>query len=294
MSPESTPQTSRQLPHLAQALAAAAARHETPCGTGSMVWHVWTPEVVNDDLAPLLLFHGGSGSWTHWLRNIRALVASGRSVYVPDLPGFGDSARPAQGRDADSLSEYIEQGLQLLLGERSCDVAGFSFGGMVAGFLAAQFPARVARLILVGAPGMGIKPEQPVRLQAWRHLGPELQDAVHRSNLAALMLYKPEAITELALGLHVANVWRDRMPGRRLARTDVLAALLPGIRCPLYAIYGREDALYRGRMDGLVPVLQQAGDFRGLTFIEAAGHWAQFEQAGAFNEALLAVLDAAP
>lgn len=258
-----------------------------------MVWHVWTPEVANDALAPLVLFHGGSGSWTHWLRNIPALVASGRSVYVPDLPGFGDSARPAQGRDADSLSEYIEQGLQLLLGERSCDVTGFSFGGMVAGFLAAQFPARVARLVLVGAPGMGIKPEQAVHLKAWRHLDPELQDAVHRSNLAALMLYRPAAITELALGLHVANVWRDRMPGRRLARTDVLAALLPGIRCPLHAIYGREDALYLGRMDELGPVLQQAGDFRGLRLVDAAGHWVQFEQAQAFDEALLAVLDAA-
>lgn len=260
-----------------------------------MVWHAWTPEVPNAALAPLLLFHGGSGSWTHWLRNIPALVASGRRVYVPDLPGFGDSARPGQGRDADAMPECLEQGLQLLLAGRACDVVGFSFGGMVAGFLATQFAARVARLVLVGAPGLGIKPEQPVHLSGWRHLAdPEQRNAVHRGNLAALMLHNPAAINDLALDLHVANVLRDRMPGRRLARTDALAHLLPGLQCPLHAIYGCEDALYRGRTDALGPVLQQAGDFRGLTFIEAAGHWVQFEQAQAFNDALLAVLNAAP
>ena len=40
----------------------------------------------------MLLLHGGSGSWTHWLRNIQPLVDAGRQVLVPDLPGFGDSA----------------------------------------------------------------------------------------------------------------------------------------------------------------------------------------------------------
>ena len=131
-----------QLPDEAQVLLKTAIRMETPCGAGTMVWHVWGQETCSHALAPLVLLHGGSGSWTHWLRNILPLVESGRRVLVPDLPGFGDSAAPAHGTDADALPEPVEQGLNVLLGDAACDLVGFSFGGMVAGLLAAQFPAR--------------------------------------------------------------------------------------------------------------------------------------------------------
>lgn len=39
---------------------------------------------------PLVLFHGGMGSWTHWARNIPAL-RSRFTIHAPDLPGCGDS-----------------------------------------------------------------------------------------------------------------------------------------------------------------------------------------------------------
>ena len=139
---------------------------------------------------------------------------------------------------------------------------------------------------------MGIAPETALRLRAWRHLSDPVQcDAIHRANLAELMLYRPQAITELALRLHVANVLRDRMKGRSLSRTDVLARALETVTCRVDAIYGGEDALYRGRMALLEPALRKARNFGGLHLIEAAGHWIQFEQPEAFNRALLAVLD---
>jgi 2-hydroxy-6-oxonona-2,4-dienedioate hydrolase len=282
-----------QLPGEAQLLLKTATHLETPCGVGSVVWHVWGQETASRQLAPVVLLHGGSGSWTHWLRTIAALVESGRRVLVPDLPGFGDSAAPAHGTDADVVPEPIEQGLQLLLGDAVCDLVGFSFGGMVAGFLAQRCPARAARVVLVGAPGLGLAPENAIRLKAWRHLlEPAQRDAAHRHNLAALMLYRQEAITETALRLHEANVLRDRMKGRSLSRTDALARALGGLRCPVHAIYGSEDALYQGHMDALEAVLRQAAHFQGLTRIEAAGHWVQFERPEAFNDALLAALHA--
>lgn len=81
----------------------------------------------------------------------------------------------------------------------------------------------------------------------WRHLDDEAQrDAVHRANLAALMLHDPQAIDATALALHKANVVRDRMKGRSLARTDALARALQQALCPVWAIYGEQDALYRG------------------------------------------------
>lgn len=257
-----------------------------------MVWHRWTPAPTAQKHLPLVLLHGGSGSWTHWLRNIAALVASGREVLAADLPGFGDSAVPPAGSDADALPAPVEAGLRALLGDGACDMVAFSFGGMVAGLLAAQHPARVARLVLVGSPGLGVASRNTITLTAWRHLtDPAEREAVHRGNLAALMLYRPEAITALALRLHTDNTLRDRMKGRRLAYTDILARTLPSVSCPVHAIYGREDALYRQRQDALAPALQAAADFRGMHWIEGAGHWVQFEQADAFNRVLLALLD---
>ncbi|MDP2033734.1 MAG: alpha/beta fold hydrolase [Polaromonas sp.] len=275
-----------------QQLLARATRLETPCGEGRMVWHRWPPAAAPGRHRPVVLLHGGSGSWTHWLRNIEALVASGREVLAADLPGFCDSALPPRGRDADALPEPVEAGLRSLLGDGACDMVGFSFGGMVAGLLAAQFPARAARLVLVAAPGLGLAVRNSITLTAWRHLSdPAEREAVHRGNLAALMLHRPEAISALALRLHTDNTLRDRMKGRRLAYTDILARALENVSCPVFAIYGREDALYRQRQEALAPALQAAPDFRGMHWVEGAGHWVQFEQPEAFDALLLALLD---
>jgi pimeloyl-ACP methyl ester carboxylesterase len=275
------------------ALALAAARRAlTPCGDASLVWHVWGEDGADPALAPLVLLHGGSGSWTHWLRNVLPLAASGRRVYVPDLPGFGDSALPPAGADADAAPGPIEQGLAQLLGNAACDVAGFSFGGLVAGLLASQFPARVARLVLLGAPGFGIEPLQPFKLKGWRHLdSAEQRQAVHHHNLQALMLHDPAAITPFVCQLQATNAQRDRLPGRRLARTDILARTLPELRCPVLALYGEQDPFYKGQTALYEVALRQAPGFQTLGAIAEAGHWAQFERAAAFNAALLALLD---
>ena len=266
-----------------------ATRIEVPCAEGTMVWRRWGAGESRG--APVVLLHGGAGSWNHWVRNIAPLVAAGRQVRAPDLPGFGESARPAGCTDADALPEPVEAGLQAVLGDAACDLVGFSFGGMVAGFVAARFPRRVRRLVLVGAPGLGIAGDRVLDLRAWRHL-PEggSRDAVHRANLAALMLASPESIDDLAVALHASNLSRDRMLRRRIARTDILRRTLPGTRCPVHGIWGARDALFLGHQASIAPALATAPGFRSLAFIAEAGHWVQFERAPAFDEALAASL----
>ncbi len=263
----------------------AALRREIACGAATMVWRCWG---AGD---PVLLLHGGSGSWNHWVRNIAALVGSGRQVWVPDLPGFGESARPPSGGDADALPEPMEAALGQLLGDTPVDLVGFSFGSMVAAFIAAQFPQRVRRLVISGAPALGINPRWKLVLEPWTHLAPgEALDAALRANLATLMLAQPESIDGLALALHAANLPRDRMKLRRLAKTDVLARTLPRLRCPVHGIWGEQDALYRGVQQQLEPALMQAPGYRSLALIPEAGHWVQFERAEAFDQALGAAL----
>jgi len=273
------------MPPDVERLQAQAERVTTPSAVGDLVWHMW------GEGKPLVLFHGGSGSWTHWVRNIDALVAAGRRVMAPDLPSFGDSAAAPAGADADALPPLLEQGLQLLLGDTPVDVAGFSFGGLTAGLYAASYPARFSRLILIGAPGLNKMLPRPVALKSWRGVpdGPELEQ-IHRHNLATLLLHHPASINAETVALHRDNQLRDRMPGRRLARTTALRDALPATHCPVWAIYGAEDAIYKGSADTMPEALRQAPGFQSLTVIPDGGHWIAYERPDAFNAALLAAL----
>jgi pimeloyl-ACP methyl ester carboxylesterase len=290
---ESIPGDAPSAAEVLAALERQSTRHETDIDGGVMVWHAWGQGSAGQP--PVVLLHGGSGSWTHWVRNIPALVAAGHRVWVPDLPGFGESSAPAVGHDADALPEPLEAGLRDLLGDSACSLVGFSFGGMVAGFVAERWPARVARLVVVGTPGLGIDPPGTIALRPWMLLRDEARRReAHRANLAALMLWNPLAVDELALTLHTANMDRDRLTRRRISRTDVLRRSLARVHCPLYAVYGAEDVLFRGRLEALAEALSDAADFRGLSIVPQAGHWVQYEQAAAFDAALAQALTGPP
>jgi pimeloyl-ACP methyl ester carboxylesterase len=234
-----------------------------------------------------VLLHGGSGSWTHWLHNIGPLVDSGRWVLAPDLPGFGDSALPPAGKDADAMPAPLEQGLQTLVGAQACEVVGFSFGGMVAGLWGQAFGKRFSRLVLVGPPGLGRPAIEPIRPKAWRHLS----DAAHRlrvhtHNLRELMLHHEASLTALACQLQQINAERDRLPHRRLSRTDVLARALQQLEAPVHLIYGEQDRYYLGQAAEIERVMRRCPGFVRMSAVPDAGHWVQFERPAAFHAAL--------
>lgn len=279
------PPLETDLPPEALRVLAHSSRMTTPCGDGEMVWHVWG----DDRHEPLVLLHGGSGSWTHWIRNVEALAASGRRVVVPDLPGFGDSARPPGGQDADSVVPALASALPSVIGDVPVDVVGFSFGGLCGALMAASHEERVQRLVLVGAPGLGLR-DKRLALRSWRDApDEEAKLAAHRNNLGVLML-KPGNVDDLAVALQAANVPRDRMHRRRLALTDILAETLPTIRCRIDAIYGEQDALYRDVLPGLREKLAAAPTLGELVLMPGAAHWLQYEAPGAFQRELLALL----
>lgn len=286
MSVPSLPPLETDLPPEALRVLALARRHTTPCGDGDMVWHTWG----DDSHEPLLLLHGGSGSWTHWIRNVEALATTGRRVLVPDLPGFGDSARPPGGQDADAVAVAVAEALPHFVGDAPVDVVGFSFGGLCGGLMAASHPQRVNRLVLVGAPGLGLR-DRRLNLTSWRDQPTvEGQRAAHRSNLGTLML-NPENVDDLAVALQAANVPRDRMHRRRLALTDILARTLPDMACRVDAIYGEEDALYRDVLPGLREKIALAPTLGELVLMPGAAHWLQYEHPGEFQRELLGLLD---
>lgn len=280
----STRPLSDDLPQEARDVLARGRAHESLHEGRRTAWHAWGAG------KPVVLLHGGSGSWAHWVRNIDALVAAGREVWAVDLPGFGDSERPATGEDSDAMAPPVRAGLEQLLGGRDFDLVAFSMGGLVAGMVAETAPPGLRRLVVVGTPLLPPGPN-PVKLLEWRHLeDPGERARIHRHNLAALMLHAPEAITPLAEGIHAANLARDRMRRRRQAQSGLLAQVLQRVRCPVHTIYGRLDALFRTRLPELEAVIAAIPTLASQAFIEEAGHWVQFEQPAAFDAALARAL----
>jgi len=255
---------------------------------GPMIWHEWGHDSLDQGASTLVLLHGGSGSWTHWIRNVAPLVANGFHVLAVDLPGFGDSALPENGGDVDALIEPLHAALQMLRVSEKLSFIGFSFGGMAATLWLAAYPQDAQKLILVGSPGLGIKSPHRVPLKGWRHLPTEeLQVDAHRHNLLALMLHDESKLDELAMTLHRLNVARDRMPRRRLSGTPIVADALPLIACPVHVIYGEWDALYHGCMPKVEKLVKNiTPQLASWQLVSGSGHWVQFESPEAFQLAL--------
>ena len=53
-----------------------------------------------------VLFHGGYGSWIHWIRNI-GFFKEHFTVYAADSPGLGDSDPPPEDRSPCGDSDYL-------------------------------------------------------------------------------------------------------------------------------------------------------------------------------------------
>ena len=273
---------SRTPPEIVDAIARTARKVRTPCGEGNMVWRVWgTGE-------PLVLFHGGSGSWTHWIRNIPELSRH-YELWVPDIPGLGDSAMPPKPWIPASIADVVVRGIDDILGARSAlRVAGFSFGGHVAGLVAAILKERVGALTLIGVAALGLRadPREPF----WKErtgMSAEERAAVYRQNLAVLMFADPANIDALAIYLQAENIKRARFRSRPFAATTGLAEALAEVIAPLKTIWGTRDVIAKPSLDARLDILRRHHPELDVRLIEGAGHWVAYEAPEAFNAAFL-------
>jgi pimeloyl-ACP methyl ester carboxylesterase len=166
---------------------------------------------------------------------------------------------------------------------KAIDVMGFSFGGMTAGLVAAQYPKIIHQLILVGAPGLGLFDKVlPMRGMTTQMNLDELRN-VHRHNLSAMMFAHAESVTNETIDLQQANVARDRLRRRRIARTDVLAKVQARWSCPVHGVWGELDTLYTRTLQQVPKVLTNLATF---SVVPDAGHWLMYERPEAFHAAV--------
>jgi pimeloyl-ACP methyl ester carboxylesterase len=273
------------LPRLAAALAAAARIERTPCGAGTMVWRRWGRG------RPLVLLHGGAGSWDHWIRNVGTLMRD-REVWACDLPALGDSADPPEPGGLDGIVAAVADGLDRLLpGPRAVDVGGFSFGSLIGTLVAARGPGRVRRLSICGAASLGLR-DPNMDLRSWKRAAdPAERLAIHGHNFRTLMVASTADDPD-GVALHAANVERARFFGGPVAALPIARDTIGTIEVERAdAIYGELDPVTRRDASLAREALQAARPGLRFTMVPGVGHWVPYEAPGAYEAALRSTVD---
>ncbi|MGB6449763.1 MAG: alpha/beta hydrolase [Steroidobacteraceae bacterium] len=113
----------------------------------------------------LLLLHHYPMSGAVYQR-LLSLMGRDRSVYAPDLPGFGESDAPPS---PPSIADYAGAVADFLdtMRFRQVDVAAYQSGSLVAAELAIARPACVRRVVCVGVPVASKAERDSFRAAPW-------------------------------------------------------------------------------------------------------------------------------
>ena len=286
------PAPSAEVLHLLRSVEAESVRRTSPCGYGDMVWRLFGRRGA----PPLVLMHGGYGSWWHWIRNVRSL-ARDRRVYVCDTPGLGESAPPPDRRDLDGIGRIVADGLRHVLEDRDApvDLVGFSFGGIVGGHAAPHLPDLLRSFVMVGVGAMGLRRARGPMLERFhRGMTPAQLKSLARRNLEILMLADPRAVDDFAVHMQVTNTMRAVTKSRWISGTSALYDRLGTIRADLHGIWGEWDStafpFLRERAEAIRAVRPDAR----IEIVPRAGHWAMYERPEAFEAALRRILAGMP
>ncbi len=259
----------------------------TPCGEGDLVWRRWGKG------RPLVLVHGGSGSWTHWIKQIPALKRE-FEVWAVDMPGLGDSDMPPVPQIPATSGTMLALGIKTLIPrEARAHVVAFSFGAHVSTHALLHLQEHVADFTLTGAAALGL-PQGPGKEYPREQEGMTEDErmAVHRGLLEVLMFTDPARIDPLAVYLQSENIRRARFRSRPFARIPEIAQHLPDVRIPVKAVWGAEDQTAWPSVEARYDVIRQGHPELVAQTVPDAGHWVMYEQPDAYNRALKAVLAA--
>lgn len=257
----------------------------TPCGSGSMVWRAWGQG------DPLILLHGGFGSWNHWVRNVEFLAQHFR-VIAADMPGQGDSDDPDHPYDADSLATIVAEGVrQVVPGDEPLRMMCFSFGSIIGGVVAASLGDRVLTYSGVGAAGMGDRgPATRQMIRITPDMPEDEQVRLRRHNLGILMFADEANIDPLADHIQEINMVRNRIRSRPISLSDRLSRTFPLIKGRINLIWGSEDVTAVGFFEPRHAALKAIQPEAGIAMRDGVGHWVQYEDAEWFNPVALDLL----
>jgi len=271
-------------------LEAQSTRLESRFPDGKLVWHRW-----GEPVAPrVVLLHGGGGSWKHYVHTIPALVRAGYCVWIPDLPGYGESDLPSGPAAIGSVCDALAAGIDQLLPAGEFALAGFSFGSVIGARLVQRYERRVRRLVLIGpnfvSNMMGGRFEGIIN---WRRItDPYESMAARHNNMRVTMIADPARIDELALHIYASDMLRQRfspiaMTDRKPAADDV-KAISPRVR--VTGISGADDQVFASVMTLQAGALDELRPGSRFHQIPNASHWVMYEAPEELNRAVLDAL----
>jgi len=244
------------------------------------------------DGPPVLLIHGsgpGVTAYANWRLTMPALARQFR-VIAPDMAGFGETERPAGYRY--SMDNWVDHVLGLLdaLGVERAHVIGNSFGGALALALAIRAPARVGRLVLMGAAGTRFTLTEGLDA-VWGYT-PSIANM--RALLDVFAFDRTLVNDDLAKLRYEASVrpgyqeaFANMFPAPRQRWVDALAsdeAQLRALPHDTLIVHGREDRVIPlGSSQRLLELLPNAQ----LHVFGRCGHWTQIEHAARFNRLVI-------
>ncbi len=231
----------------------------------------------------VVLVHGLGGRAEDWRNLAPSLAKAGYHVYMPDLPGYGRSERPAgfsySVRDEAAVVVSFMDALRL----KQVDLGGWSMGGWIVQIVANEHPERVRRLILFDSAGLYEKPRWDTRLFT-------PQTPAELDQLDALLMPHPPRIPGF-IARDILRVSRQyawvihRAMDSMLTGRDATDSFLPQLKMPVLIEWGAEDhitPLSQGeKMHQMIPQSK-------LEIITGCGHLAPVQCAAQAGPAMVA------
>ncbi len=237
---------------------------------------------------PVVMLHGsgpGVSAMANWQHNIGALAQRFR-VLAPDIVGFGATQRPDD--VVYSLRTWTDQIWAFLdaHGIEKTAIVGNSLGGRIALQMATDCPDRITRMVLMGAPGVGMTlTDGLAALRAYEPSHDAMRDLL-RNYFAVdpamitdeLVAIRYEAsIADGAYEAYRAMFFDPRHTGSQLGITEDEAR---AIATPALLVHGRDDRVVPMQVSVTMLGLLPNAD---LHVFSACGHWTQIERADEFS-----------
>lgn len=203
----------------------------------------------------VVLVHGLGGRSDDWERLAPYLANAGYRVYMPDLPGYGSSERPADFSYSVTDEAKIVIGFLDALELKQVDLGGWSMGGWIVQLVAARNPERVRRLMLFDSAGLYAKPVWDTKLFT-------PISAAELDELDKLLMPNPPKVPGF-VARDILRTSHEHAWVIRRALTTMLEGnettdnLLPKLRMPVLIVWGEVDQItplsQADKMHKLVP-----------------------------------------
>ncbi|HVC48012.1 MAG TPA: alpha/beta hydrolase [Terracidiphilus sp.] len=189
----------------------------------------------------VVLVHGLGGRSEDWANLAPYLVKAGFRVYMPDLPGYGKSEKPADFSYSVRDEAGVVVGFLDALGLKQVDLGGCSMGGWIVQLVAVEHPERVKRLMLFDSAGIYVKPK-------WNTSLFTPQSVAEVNELNALLTPNASKVPGFVAKDIVRITRQDgwviqRAMTSMLTGKDTTDALLPKLAVPVLLVWGQKDAI---------------------------------------------------